>query len=146
MWCSAGSPASRSPDVIVNVVDATNLRLGLRLSLELMQLGRPMIVALNMSDIARKRGMNVDPQHLAAMLGCAGGRDRGGAVRRRARSCWPRWRDAQAGDAGAVPRLERADARARSRRRSARCAASSTTLGYREPLRSRAAGAASTAS
>ena len=60
-----------SPDVIVNVVDATNLRLGLRLSLELMRLGRPMIVALNMSDIARRRGMNVDPERLAAQLGCA---------------------------------------------------------------------------
>jgi ferrous iron transport protein B len=58
------------PDLIVNVVDATNLRLGLRLSLELQRLGRPMIVALNMSDIARARGMNVDPQRLAAQLGC----------------------------------------------------------------------------
>jgi len=60
-----------SPDVIINVVDATNLRLGLRLSLELIRLGRPMIVALNMSDIARQRGMNVDPERLAAQLGCA---------------------------------------------------------------------------
>ena len=58
------------PEVIINVVDATNLRLGLRLSLELLKLGRPMIVALNMSDIARRRGMNVDPQKLAAQLGC----------------------------------------------------------------------------
>jgi len=58
------------PDVIVNVVDATNLRLGLRLSLELLRLGRPMIVALNLSDIARQRGMNVDPAKLAALLGC----------------------------------------------------------------------------
>src|SRR5690242_7238378 len=58
------------PDVIINVVDATNLRLGLRLSLELRKLGRPMIVALNMSDIARRRGMNVDPERLAARLGC----------------------------------------------------------------------------
>jgi ferrous iron transport protein B len=58
------------PEVIINVVDATNLRLGLRLSLELMKLGRPMIVALNMSDIARQRGMNVDPEKLAARLGC----------------------------------------------------------------------------
>jgi ferrous iron transport protein B len=60
----------QSPDVIVNVVDATNLRLGLRLSLELLRLGRPMIVALNLSDIARQRGMNVDPARLAALLGC----------------------------------------------------------------------------
>ncbi|MEO8315225.1 MAG: FeoB small GTPase domain-containing protein, partial [Pseudomonadota bacterium] len=59
------------PDLIVNVVDATNLRLGLRLSLELLRLGRPMIVALNLSDIARQRGMNVDPARLAALLGCA---------------------------------------------------------------------------
>jgi ferrous iron transport protein B len=58
------------PEVIINVVDATNLRLGLRLSLELMKLGRPMIVALNMSDIARRRGMNVDPEKLAGELGC----------------------------------------------------------------------------
>jgi ferrous iron transport protein B len=58
------------PDVIVNVVDATNLRLGLRLSLELLKLGRPLVVALNMSDIARRRGMNIDPQRLAAQLGC----------------------------------------------------------------------------
>jgi ferrous iron transport protein B len=58
------------PDLIVNVVDATNLRLGLRLSLELLRLGRPMIVALNMSDIARRRGMNIDPVRLATELGC----------------------------------------------------------------------------
>ena len=58
------------PDVIVNVVDATNLRLGLRLSLELKRLGRPMIVALNLSDIARQRGMNVDTEKLSAELGC----------------------------------------------------------------------------
>jgi ferrous iron transport protein B len=64
----AGEPA---PDLIVNVVDATNLRLGLRLTLELKKLGRPIIVVLNLSDIARKRGMNVDTQQLAAKLGCA---------------------------------------------------------------------------
>jgi len=45
-----GEPA---PDLIVCVVDATNLRLSLRLALELRQIGRPMIVALNMSDLAR---------------------------------------------------------------------------------------------
>ncbi len=42
------------PDLIVNVVDATNLRLGLRLSLELQRLGRPTMVALNMADIAQR--------------------------------------------------------------------------------------------
>lgn len=63
----AGEPP---PDLILNVVDATNLRLGLRLAVELRRLGRPMIVALNLSDIARKRGMNVDPARLSAALGC----------------------------------------------------------------------------
>ncbi len=62
--------SEQPPDLIVNVVDATNLRLGLRLSLELLRLGRPMIVALNMSDIARSRGMNIDPAKLAGQLGC----------------------------------------------------------------------------
>jgi ferrous iron transport protein B len=43
------------PDLLVCVVDATNLRLGLRLVLELKRLGRQMIVALNMSDVTRAR-------------------------------------------------------------------------------------------
>jgi ferrous iron transport protein B len=58
------------PDLIVNVVDASNLRLGLRMSLELKRMGRPMIIALNLSDIARQRGMNIDPARLSAELGC----------------------------------------------------------------------------
>ena len=41
------------PDLILCVVAATNLRLSLRLVLELKQVGRPMIVALNMSDLAK---------------------------------------------------------------------------------------------
>jgi len=58
-----------SPDVIVCVLDATNLRLGLRLVLELRHLGRPMIVALNMSDVARARGYRLDTHALARALG-----------------------------------------------------------------------------
>ena len=45
-----------APDAIVAVVDATNLRMNLRLVLELKQLGRPMLVALNMADVARAAG------------------------------------------------------------------------------------------
>ena len=60
----------QAPELIVNVLDATNLRLGLRLTLELLQLGRPMLVALNMSDLARRKGMGVDAQRLAQQLGC----------------------------------------------------------------------------
>lgn len=57
------------PDLLVCVVDATNLRLNLRLVLELKRLGRPMIVALNMSDLARTRGYNVDRAALENALG-----------------------------------------------------------------------------
>jgi len=58
------------PDLIVAVVDATNLRMNLRLVLELRQLGRPMVVALNMSDVAQAKGLGIDTQRLSAELGC----------------------------------------------------------------------------
>ncbi len=57
-------------DAIVAVVDATNLRMNLRLVLELMRLGRPVIVALNMTDVARSRGLVIDVTKLSAELGC----------------------------------------------------------------------------
>lgn len=59
-----------APDVVVAVVDATNLRLNLRLVLELRALGRPMLVALNMTDTARAQGLQIDVPRLAAELGC----------------------------------------------------------------------------
>ena len=58
-----------APDLLVCVVDATNLRLNLRLVLELKRLGRPMIVALNMSDLARERGYRLDAAALAHAIG-----------------------------------------------------------------------------
>ncbi|NUZ07269.1 ferrous iron transporter B [Piscinibacter koreensis] len=58
------------PDAIVAVVDATNLRMNLRLVLELRELGRPMLVALNMADVARAEGLSIDVDALAAELGC----------------------------------------------------------------------------
>jgi ferrous iron transport protein B len=58
------------PDLLVAVVDATNLRMNLRLVLELRQLGRPMLVALNMADMARHRGVGIDVARLAQELGC----------------------------------------------------------------------------
>src|SRR6185295_5897449 len=57
------------PDLLVCVVDATNLRLNLRLVLDLKRLGRPMIVALNMSDLARSRGYRIDRVALERALG-----------------------------------------------------------------------------
>jgi ferrous iron transport protein B len=60
-----------APDAIVAVVDATNLRMNLRLVLELKRLGRPMIVALNMADVARSEGLVIDVKKLSQELGCA---------------------------------------------------------------------------
>ena len=62
----ASEPA---PDLLVCVVDATNLRLNLRLVLELKRLGVPMIVALNMSDVAAERGYRFDRAALERALG-----------------------------------------------------------------------------
>lgn len=56
------------PDVIVLVADATNLRLNLRLILEVLRLQRPTVLALNMMDIARKRGLVIDVARLQAEL------------------------------------------------------------------------------
>ena len=57
------------PDLIVCVVDATNLQLNLRLVLEARALGLPMVLALNMGDLARQAGIVVDRERLAAELG-----------------------------------------------------------------------------
>lgn len=57
------------PDAIVCVTDATNLNQHLRLLLELRPLGRPLILALNMMDIAQKRGCRIDVEALSRELG-----------------------------------------------------------------------------
>jgi ferrous iron transport protein B len=57
------------PDLLVAVLDATNLRLGLRLILELKAIGRPIIVALNLIDLARQRGLEIDVAKLQQSLG-----------------------------------------------------------------------------
>ncbi|MBS0584325.1 MAG: ferrous iron transporter B [Proteobacteria bacterium] len=58
-----------APDLIVCVVDATNLRLHLRFVLEIARLGRPMLLALNMMDAARRRGIRIDTAQLSQRLG-----------------------------------------------------------------------------
>jgi len=58
-----------APEFVVCVVDATNLRLNLRLVLELRELGVPMVVALNMSDLASVRGYRLDRALLERELG-----------------------------------------------------------------------------
>jgi ferrous iron transport protein B len=58
-----------APDFVVCVTDATNLRQNLRLVLSLKRLGLPMVVALNMTDIARRKGIVIDADRLAIELG-----------------------------------------------------------------------------
>ncbi|MDA9433345.1 ferrous iron transporter B [Bradyrhizobium sp. CCBAU 51627] len=57
------------PDLVLCVADSTNLRLTIRLLLELKRTGRPMILVLNMFDIASRRGVSVDVNRLAKELG-----------------------------------------------------------------------------
>ena len=57
------------PDLVVCVTDATNLKLNLRLAIEAKRLAIPMVLALNMSDIARKRGIQIDRVKLEQELG-----------------------------------------------------------------------------
>ncbi|HWU14383.1 MAG TPA: FeoB small GTPase domain-containing protein, partial [Caulobacter sp.] len=58
-----------APDVLICVADATNLRLVLRLVLELKQVGRPFVLALNMFDIAQRQGLRIDLERLSAEIG-----------------------------------------------------------------------------
>lgn len=57
------------PDLLICVADATNLRLHLRFVLELRQLGLPMLLVLNMSDAAKRRGIHIDREKLQTLLG-----------------------------------------------------------------------------
>ena len=56
-------------DVIINVVDASSLERSLYLTLQLLELGKPVVMALNMMDIVEKRGMEIDLHRLPEMLG-----------------------------------------------------------------------------
>ena len=67
--CLGRVPGEELPDLIVCVADATNLRLHLRFVLEVKHLGRPMVLALNMMDAARKRGITINREELQRQLG-----------------------------------------------------------------------------
>ncbi len=58
-----------APDLLLCVADATNLRVALRLVIELKQVGRPILLVLNMIDIARRRGIDINLEKLSAELG-----------------------------------------------------------------------------
>ena len=58
------------PDVILNIVDGTNLERNLYLTTQLMEIGIPVVVALNMMDLVRRRGDRINVQELGRELGC----------------------------------------------------------------------------
>ena len=61
---------NENPDVIINIVDATNLSRSLFFTTQLMELGIPVVVALNKSDINEKKETNIDAAKLSEKLGC----------------------------------------------------------------------------
>ena len=103
----------RRPDLVVCVVDATNLRRNLRLVLSVLRQGLPVMVAVNMMDQAERRGLPVDPQVLSAALGVpvvpTVGVQRGGDAALRAliadRAQWPAVPAAQPDASQDEPRL-----------------------------------------
>ena len=61
---------SAEADVVINVLDAANLERNLYLTVQLLEMGVPVVLALNMMDVARKRGIDIDTDLLAQKLGC----------------------------------------------------------------------------
>ena len=61
---------NEDPDIIINIVDATNLSRSLFFTTQLLELGIPVVVALNKSDINEKKGTEIDVKALSAQLGC----------------------------------------------------------------------------
>ncbi len=57
------------PDVVIDVIDSANLERNLYLAVQLLELGVPMVLAFNMTDIARNRGFEIDTEALSALLG-----------------------------------------------------------------------------
>ncbi len=60
---------SHDADIIVNVIDATNLERNLYLTVQMLEMGVPIIIALNMMDVARRRGLKIDTETLSQKLG-----------------------------------------------------------------------------
>ena len=67
---TSGYVKNENPDVIINIVDATNLSRSLFFTTQLLELGVPVVVALNKSDINDKKETKIDEKALAEKLGC----------------------------------------------------------------------------
>ncbi|MCG3711382.1 ferrous iron transport protein B [Aliarcobacter butzleri] len=61
---------NQNPDIIINVVDASNLKRNLYLTFQLLEMGLPVIVVLNMMDVAARREIKIDSQKISSMLNC----------------------------------------------------------------------------
>ena len=59
-----------NPDVIVNVIDASNIKRHLYLTFQLLEIGMPVIVVLNMMDVASRRGIDINSKKISELLGC----------------------------------------------------------------------------
>ena len=59
----------KKPEVVINIVDASNLERNLYLAIQFLEMGIPICIALNMIDVAKKRGIKVDVQKLSSLLG-----------------------------------------------------------------------------
>ncbi|MBC8259938.1 MAG: Fe(2+) transporter permease subunit FeoB [SAR324 cluster bacterium] len=57
-------------DLIINILDASNLERNLYLTTQLIEMQVPIVVALNMMDVAKSRGLNIDPENISKALGC----------------------------------------------------------------------------
>ena len=59
-----------NPDVIIDLVDATNIERNLYLTTQLIETGVPVVIALNMADLIEKKGLKIDTKRLSMVLGC----------------------------------------------------------------------------
>ncbi len=59
-----------NPDVIIDLVDATNIERNLYLTTQLIETGTPVVIALNMADLIEKRGLKIDTSRISMLLGC----------------------------------------------------------------------------
>ena len=60
---------NQRPEVVINIVDASNLERNLYLTCQFLELGVPLVIALNMIDVARDRGIEIKAERLAELLG-----------------------------------------------------------------------------
>ena len=62
-------PGTSKPDVVVTIVDASNLERNLYLTTQIMELGVPVVVVLNMTDVAEAHGVSIDVERLSQQMG-----------------------------------------------------------------------------